>query len=116
MSAADRVRTGLAEPEVSDLALGDQLAVAINMPLVPLRRYRLLMGESSFVSTGPTIVSSQEMVELERTPLVLGEVLFTYLTWWVLGPVALIREPGSFPGPHADPAAHGVTCAHVRRK
>ncbi|MCX4546107.1 hypothetical protein [Streptomyces sp. NBC_01565] len=63
------------------------------LPVVPLRRYRLVVGRTNHTpgSTGGS-TSTTEYHVLGRTRLRVLEVLATYLTWWVAGP-ALVLSP-----------------------
>ncbi|MER5808599.1 hypothetical protein ABT143_10470 [Streptomyces sp. NPDC002033] len=63
------------------------------MPVVPLRRYRLLVGATQYVPGavgGGTSTTPYHV--LERTRLRVLDVLATYLAWWVAGP-ALVLGP-----------------------
>ncbi|MFG2621408.1 hypothetical protein ACGFXC_27715 [Streptomyces sp. NPDC048507] len=63
------------------------------MPVVPLRRYRLVVGATRYVpgaAGGGTSTTAYHV--LERTRLRVPDVLATYLAWWVAGP-ALVLGP-----------------------
>ena len=62
-----------------------QWFVVMYMPIVPLRRYRLLVGRTTY----GTSVSTTEYRVLERGALRPAEVLVTYGVWWIFGPAVL---------------------------
>ena len=64
-------------------------AVLLFLPVVPLRRHRLTLGESTYTSYGNGSTSVTQYAIHEETPLVGGEILRTYLIWWLLGPLII---------------------------
>ncbi|MEV8477908.1 hypothetical protein [Streptomyces sp. NPDC051173] len=57
------------------------------MPVIPLRRYRLKVGATTYTPgsiSGSTSATSFEL--FGRTRLKLLEVLATYIAWWIIGP------------------------------
>ena len=66
--------------------------VLLYMPIIPLRRHTLLVGETSGRYAAGTVsyVTRYEIVH-ETRPRTL-EVLATYLTWWAWFPVSLLRR------------------------
>jgi hypothetical protein len=67
-----------------------QWVVAAGLPLVPLRRLRLLAGASTTTSGASRITTSRPVTVLEATPLRVAEVLLTYLMWWLIGPAVVV--------------------------
>ncbi len=67
--------------------------VLFSMPIIPLRRYHVKkIGYQSTHGGGSTrSVTSYQL--LERTGLKFGEVIGTYLFFWVLSPVFIIGAP-----------------------
>lgn len=66
--------------------------VYVHMPIIPLRRYRLTIGESSYARrSNGSVETTQYGLHAISRPKVL-EVLATYLAWWIVGP-ALIALP-----------------------
>lgn len=75
------------------------------MPIVPIRRLEVVLGDTqssvktSWTTTETTIKS--EYLILGRRRLNVGEVLLTYLMYWLIvpglaaGPLVLIRESGA---------------------
>ncbi|MCX4766400.1 hypothetical protein OG562_36610 [Streptomyces sp. NBC_01275] len=57
-----------------------QWAVVFDLPVFPLRRHRL------------TVDGTTHTVH-EETPLKGGEILRTFLNWWLLGPLAALGPP-----------------------
>ncbi|GGW58638.1 hypothetical protein GCM10010503_39660 [Streptomyces lucensis JCM 4490] len=70
-----------------------QWAVLLFLPVIPLRRHRLTVGDSSYTQYGNGSTSVTHYAVHEETPLVGGEILRTYLTWWVIGPLIVFGPP-----------------------
>ncbi|MFE3934924.1 hypothetical protein ACFXPJ_14325 [Streptomyces goshikiensis] len=63
------------------------------MPVVPLRRYRLVVGTTEYTpgAVGGSTSTTAYRV-LGRSPVRVLDVLATYLAWWIVGP-ALVLGP-----------------------
>jgi hypothetical protein len=60
------------------------------MPVIPLRRDKLVIGETRAEYFRGGVVRTTEYRIVCQTPLRAMEILATYLTWWVLVPGAAI--------------------------
>jgi hypothetical protein len=60
------------------------------MPVIPLRRDKLVIGKTRAEAFGGGIVRTTEYRIVCQTRLRAMEILATYLTWWVLVPGAAI--------------------------
>jgi hypothetical protein len=61
------------------------------MPIAPVMRYRLTIGGTETTYISNTIHTSKKYaVHEDDLPLRLKEVLLTYPTWWIIGPLITI--------------------------
>ncbi|MFE2144710.1 hypothetical protein ACFXA3_23735 [Streptomyces sp. NPDC059456] len=61
------------------------------MPVVPLRRYRMVVGATRYaVGSAGGSTSTTAYRVLERSPMRVLDVLATYLVWWVAGPSLVV--------------------------
>ncbi|WP_340378114.1 hypothetical protein U5640_25800 [Streptomyces sp. SS7] len=70
-----------------------QWAVLFFLPVIPLRRHRLTVGDSAYTQYGNGSTSVTRYAVHEETALVGAEILRTYLSWWVVGPLIVFGPP-----------------------
>ncbi|MCH5670424.1 hypothetical protein [Streptomyces gilvus] len=66
-----------------------QWFVVLDLPILPLRRYRLTVGADVHHPLGAGSRTLTRYVLHEETRLDSGEIMLTYLTWWLLGPLVV---------------------------
>lgn len=66
-----------------------QWFVVLDLPVLPLRRYRLTVGASVHHPLGAGSQTLTRYVLHEETRLDGREIMRTYLTWWLLGPLVV---------------------------
>jgi len=83
-----------------------QWVVAAAFPLIPLRRYQLVAGKAAAATrwSGPTstTITSKNHKIVTQTRLRMLEVLLTYLTWWVIGPIVVLGPAVADAWPRRD--------------
>jgi hypothetical protein len=68
--------------------------VVVDMPILPLGRYRLRVGDTAFTQDGYRNITTTQYRVLGSTRIHLLEVLATYLTWWIIAPGIVIAPIG----------------------